>query len=109
MTLLEAIVALVILVLVGVGCLELSAGSSRAAADAARWTRAVAHAESAMEAAALEASVERGPGARRGALETVAGARVRSVARGPGVRELAVTVPVDGGGAYTVRRLVRAP
>lgn len=48
-TLLEVMVALVILGLVVLGYLELFSGTLRLASDASEWTRAVAFAESAME------------------------------------------------------------
>jgi type II secretory pathway pseudopilin PulG len=49
MTLLEAVVALVILALTGVGYLEVFQGDARAVRNASDWTRAVAVGESAME------------------------------------------------------------
>ena len=49
MTLLEAVVALVILALTGVGYLEVFQGDARAIRNASDWTRAVAVGESAME------------------------------------------------------------
>lgn len=48
-TLLEVMVALVILGLVVLGYLELFSGTLRLASDASEWTRAVAFAESTME------------------------------------------------------------
>ena len=48
-TLLEVMVALVILGLVVLGYLELFGGTLRLASDASEWTRAVAFAESTME------------------------------------------------------------
>ena len=49
MTLLEAVVALVILALTGVGYLEVFQGDARAIRNASDWTHAVAVGESAME------------------------------------------------------------
>ncbi|MEP6780371.1 MAG: hypothetical protein ABJC26_10820 [Gemmatimonadaceae bacterium] len=48
MTLMEAVVALVILSLVAVGCLELSQGASQLELSAMQWNRAVMLAESRM-------------------------------------------------------------
>ena len=49
MTLLESLVALVIIGLTAVGFLELFQGTSRSSRDADAWLQAVAYAESAME------------------------------------------------------------
>ena len=48
MTLMEAVVALVILSLVAIGCLELSQGASQLELSATQWNRAVMLAESRM-------------------------------------------------------------
>src|SRR6185295_16570681 len=48
MTLMEAVVALVILSLVGVGCLELAQGASRLEYSASQWNAVVTAAESRM-------------------------------------------------------------
>lgn len=48
MTLMESVVALVILSLVAIGCLELSQGASQLELSATQWNRAVTLAESRM-------------------------------------------------------------
>lgn len=55
MTLLEALVALVILGLTAVGYVDTFRGATDGARDAATWSQAVAHAESSLEAASLGA------------------------------------------------------
>lgn len=97
MSLLEALVALVVLGLTGVGFLEAFQGASRSARDAAAWTTAVAYAESAMEQATLGAPADSLPGYGR------------EVAVRPwrgGVDEVAVTVTLPTGARFTLRRLV---
>ena len=96
MTLLEAMTALVILALAGVGALELLGGSGRATADASSRLRALQRAESAME-------------------RTLAGERVVSdsvrILRSPsgdGLVVVTVTAPVADGGAVVLHRLERA-
>jgi prepilin-type N-terminal cleavage/methylation domain-containing protein len=54
LTLLETMVALVILGLVAVGFLAVFQGSTRLAREAERWSEAVAYAEDAMEAGKLD-------------------------------------------------------
>jgi type II secretory pathway pseudopilin PulG len=110
-SLLEALVALVVLGLTGVGFLEAFQGASRSARDAAAWTTAVAYAESGMEEATLgAASAEPGRGTL---VDTLPGFR-REVAVRPwrgGVDEVAVTVTLPSGARCTLRRLAarRAP
>ena len=97
MSLLEALVALVVLGLTGVGFLEAFQGASRSARDAAAWTTAVAYAESTMEQATLGAPPDSLPGYGR------------EVAVRPwrgGVDEVAVTVTLPSGARFTLRRLV---
>ena len=53
MTLLEALIALVILGLSAIGYLDVFQSSARAVRDADEWTRTVSMAESTMEAATL--------------------------------------------------------
>ena len=98
MTLLEAILALVVLGLTATGFLGVFQQSARSARDAAQWTRAVAYAESGMEAAAVGVSP----------LDTLAG-WTRSLdarPRADGLTELAVTVSSPDGVRFTLRRLV---
>lgn len=113
MTLMEAVVALVILALVAVGCLELTQGASHLEYSAMQWNAAVSAAESRM------AQVLSGAG---GANET--SLRVRTTVRADldrrantqvtrepwraGVDLISVSVPVADGKRYVLRRLVPA-
>ena len=105
MTLLEALVALVILGLAATGFLEGFRAGGRTARDAADWSAAVAAAEVTLEAALLDAPppdslarwqprVARTPwtGATRGRVDVVT-----------------ATVTLPDGGEFTLRRLVRRP
>jgi hypothetical protein len=58
MTLLEAVVAFVLLSLVGVVCLDQARGASQLQASSAEWTQAVALGEAALATAASGAPVE---------------------------------------------------
>lgn len=91
MTLLESLVALVILGLAATGFLELFQRASRAAGDRAAWQRAVAVAESTMEGALAGADVT---GDTLGGLRR----RVEVRARPDGLREVVVTVVLPGAG-----------
>jgi type II secretory pathway pseudopilin PulG len=101
-SLLEALVALVVLGLTGVGFLEAFQGATRSARNAREWSTGVAYAESVLEEATLGAP----PGS-----DAPAGYR-REVAVRPwrgGVDELAVTVTLPSGARFTLRRLVARP
>jgi Tfp pilus assembly protein PilV len=105
MSLLEALVALVVLGLTGVGFLEAFQGAARSARDAAAWSAAVAWAESGMEEATLGAPPE--------AADSLPGYR-RELAVRPwraGVDEVTVTVTLPSGARFALRRLAahRAP
>ena len=103
MTLLESIVALVILGLAAVGFLELFQRASVATRDAAGWSRAVAVAELSMEQAILRTSALR---------DTVdgMGRRVEMRPWVNGLREIVVTVdvPSPSGASVVLHRLVAA-
>ena len=105
MTLLEAMVALVILALSAVGYLEVFRAGASAGRDADEWTRTVAIAESAMEAATL--------GDARQAQDAVgapaAGFRQQLEVRRwrSGIREVVVTVTSPRGVSFTLHRLAR--
>ncbi len=108
MTLLEVMVALVILGLVVAAYLELFSGALRGAADARIWSQAVAYASDGVERAKLEPSAlgtgaEQLPGGFARRLET------RPWPGGPGLTELRVVVTLPGGGQYALERLVRTP
>ncbi len=103
MTLLESVVALVILGLAAVGFLELFQRVSVATRDTAGWSRAVAVAELSMERAVLRAEA---------ANDSISGMRRRIEIRpfGAGLREVIVTidVPPPSGAQVVLHRLVPA-
>jgi type II secretory pathway pseudopilin PulG len=95
-TLLETLVALVILGLAGVGFLEAFQATSRSSADAAAWVEAVGAAEAAMEETKL-------------GTPPMSDARVdvRPWPGAAGVELVTVTVALPDGGSFVLRRLVR--
>ncbi|MEP6832739.1 MAG: hypothetical protein ABJB74_05060 [Gemmatimonas sp.] len=113
MTLMEAVVALLILALVGVGCLELTQGASNLEYSATQWNAAISAAESRMAQVTSNAA---------GATET--SLRVKTAVRAEVVRDadtqvtrepwrsgldlISVSVPVANGKRYVLRRLVPA-
>lgn len=101
MTLLEAIVALVILSVVGVSCLELSHTATRLQHNSESWSDAVGIAESRM--AAVVAAAPAGDGQHERAGTTVTRRPWRA-----GLDEVTVTVPLRDGGSYTLHRLLPA-
>jgi len=103
MTLLESIVALVILGLAAVGFLELFQRASVATRDTASWSRAVAVAELTMERAVLQAET------KRDSIEGLA-RRIEVREWANGVREVIVTVdvPPPVGASVVLHRLVAA-
>ena len=111
LTLLEVMVALVILGLVVAGYLELFSGALRGAGTMQTWSQAVAYAADGMERAKLEpatcrpGSTDRLPGGFERRCETravsVSGADFR-------VTVLRVVVAFPGGGQYVLERLVPA-
>ena len=110
LTLLETMVALVILGLVVVGFLAVFQGSTRLARDSERWSEAVAYAEDAMEAVKLDPRELLAP-ARvelRGGFERSVETRAWGGAGGDdSVRLVTVVVTLpDGGGRMTLSRLV---
>lgn len=103
MTLLESIVALVILGLAAVGFLELFQRASVATRDTAAWARAVAVAEVAMERAVVTGIAS--PDSVDGLLPRVAIAPWQR-----GLRQITVTVdvPPPAGASVVLHRLVAA-
>lgn len=103
MTLLESIVALVILGLAAVGFLELFQRATVATRDTAAWSRAVAVAELSMERAVLRAESSR---------DTLNGLARRIEVRpwANGLQEIIVTVdvPPPAGASVVLHRLVTA-
>lgn len=104
MTLLEALVALVILGTVAVGMLEVLAGSARVASSAEQWSRAVAYAEQRMEALKIDSATQ-----ALSAPESLEGGFTRSVEERPwsepGFAIVTVSVDLPGGGRHSLVRL----
>lgn len=108
MTLLEALVALVILGLSAVGYLDVFRSSAGAVRDAGEWEHVVTIAETAMEGATLGDAFQ----AQRGALgdaDRAAGyqQRIDVVPWRDGVDEIVVTVTSPRGTTFALRRLTR--
>ena len=107
LTLLEVMVALVILGLVVTGYLEAFAGTTRATDDARIWSQAVVYAEDAME------SMLSGQEALRGrSAEPLGGGFSRQVSVTPwasGIDRVTVTIRLPRGASYAVERLVARP
>lgn len=106
MTLIESVVAFVLLAVVGVACLDLSRGATGLETRSVEWTRAVAVGDAVLDATA----------AGIGAPEVAAMANDASVQRarverqpwskGDGVDVVTVIVPMPGGTEYRVSRLI---
>ncbi len=116
MTLLEAVIAVVILGLSAVGYLDLYRSGAGAARDAGEWARVVAAAESAMEAATLGDAVQARAGLPEeggppSAQAPSGGAPLRTrVEVRPwraGVHEIVVTVTSSRGVTFALHRLAR--
>ena len=102
-TVLETMVALVIVGLVVTASLELYGSSLRSASGAEAWSTVTAYAEEGMELAKLDlrATVARGP-------EELPGGYRRRVVAHPlanGLSEVRVTVVFPDGGTFELRRL----
>lgn len=100
MTLLETVVAFVLLSVVGVACLDLSRGATALETQSMEWSHAVARAEAALTMASA------------GARESGDADGTQTVRRpwgdpSLGVDEITVTVPVEGGRSFQMSRLVR--
>jgi prepilin-type N-terminal cleavage/methylation domain-containing protein len=107
LTLLETMVALVILGLVVLAYLEVFGATARASNDAATWTQAVTYAEQGMEVAKLDVqgAVLRGPETLEGGFQR----RIDARPWRPGVVWLTVTVAFPEGGRFSLDRLVEVP
>lgn len=97
MTLLEAVIAFVILAVVGVACLDQSRGASQLQRASADWSRAVARGESAMAAAASGTYV---------AGDTTRDVNIVRRAWAQGIEAIDVTVTLPNGSRYVTSRLV---
>jgi len=103
-TLLEAILAFVLLSVVGVVCLDQTRGATQLQVRSAEWTDAVARAESAMSAATAGSL----PGDAFGSISDRRDDDA-IVARAPwraGLDRIVVTIPLASGGTYVLERLV---
>ena len=107
MTLLESIVAFIVLALVGIACLDLSRGAVELQRSSEEWTRAVTIGESALAAATAGATVDDafGPASERDNARAMTPRILRRVWR-DGVDVIEVTVPLPSGGEYQVSRLI---
>lgn len=109
LTLLEVMVALVILGLVVVGYLEVFGGALRSAATARTWSDAVTYATDEMERVKLERGASPIGAA---APERLPGGFERYVETAPwesGLTRVTVVVVLPGGGRYALERLVPGP
>jgi len=101
MTLLESVIAFVLLAVVGVACLELTRGAVRLETSSVEWARAVATSESALDAAAAGAPLDE-PAFRAAAVSRrpwgIADERIDVI-------DVAVILP--GGAVFRASRLVR--
>jgi prepilin-type N-terminal cleavage/methylation domain-containing protein len=104
LTLLEVMVALVILGMVGLGFLELFHQSHRVVADSRQWLAAVVYAEDAMEQVKLQGTTN------LPAAEDLPGGFRRRISTSPwrtGLAAVTVTVSLPGGGSFDLQRLVQ--
>ena len=104
MTLLEVLVALVILSLVGMAYLDLFHQSHRITADSRQWSAAVGYAEDAMERVKLQ-GVPAQP-----TVDDLPGGFKRQISARlwkPGLTVVEVSVALPGGGKFDLDRLVQ--
>lgn len=106
MTLLEAIVAFVLLSVVGVVCLDQSRGASQLQVRSAEWTRAVTLAESAMAEATSAPLAFAPPLAATPSVPRVP-VQVERRRWQPGVDVVHVSVPLPDGRRFVLERLAR--
>ena len=91
MTLLESVVAFVILALVGVACLDLSRGSAQLERSSVEWSHAVSIAEAALAG---------------GVADNASDVELRRQPWHQGVDRLDVTVPLSAGRVLRMSRLI---
>ncbi len=114
MTLLEAVIAFVLLSVVGIACLDQSRGAAQLQVASVEWDRAVLRGESAMASAVAgvtpswpETTHDATRDAARDATDDAAlPVQVTRRAWGRGVDAIEVTVPLHDGGRYVLSRLV---
>lgn len=103
MTLLEVMLALVILGLVGLGYLELLHQSHRLIGDSRRWSQAVGYAEDAMERVKLQGAP------LQPLLDELPGGfhrQITATSWRPGLIAVEVRVTLPGGGHFDLDRLI---
>lgn len=104
MTLLEALIALIILGTVAVGMLEVLAGASRVATNAEQWSAAVAYAEAGMETLKLDPAA-----GSSGQVENLGSGFTRRVDvrpwSDPAFAVVTIDVTLPGGGHHSLTRL----
>ena len=105
MTLLEVLVALVILGLTSLGFLGGFQSSARSTRDAEEWVSAVDYAEAAMEETKLGGEDVNGTALPDGFSQRVV---VEPWGAVPGVDRLTVTVTMPRGGSFVLQRLARS-
>jgi len=103
MTLLEAVIAFVVLSLAGVVCLDQARGASQLQRSSAEWTQAIARGEAAL----TEAVAQSTPGDALPALGDPS-IQVQRRSWQPGLDIVEVSVPLANGRAYVLSRLVPA-
>jgi Tfp pilus assembly protein PilV len=109
MTLMEAVVALVLLALAAVGCLELAHGASRLEFSATEWNAAVSVAES--QLAQVSLGVRNPEQSQRVNARDADRVQRTTITREPwraGLDLVTVSVPVTDGKLYVLRKLVRS-
>ncbi len=102
MTLLEAIIAFVILSVVGIVCLDQARGAVQLQAASAEWTRAIAQGESALSEATAETAATPVAASSSATASTV---RVERRPWRSGVDQIAVTVSLTNGATFVLTRL----
>jgi type II secretory pathway pseudopilin PulG len=102
LTLLESLIALVIVGLFAVGTLEALQVSSASSRNAADWATAIAYADAAMEEARLASRTTEARTAKAPAGFTAITERME---REDGLQEIVITVAMPGGSRFHLRRL----
>ena len=103
LTLLEVLVALVVLSVVALGYFQVFHGSHALVANAREWSDAIAYAEDAMERTKLGSAQPASPEALPGGFRR----QVTSRPWEPGLIRLTVSVFLPGGGRFDLERLAR--
>jgi prepilin-type N-terminal cleavage/methylation domain-containing protein len=107
LTLLEAMVALVIVGIAAVSFLEVFARVLRSTADARHWAQALVYAEQGQEVVKIEGVAR--AAAQQTALKDGFSRRIAIRHWRPGVDRATVTVTLPGGRRFDLERLVPAP